>query len=100
MAEIKLELKADVDKVISLVDNEVISIEEGKKLLSQFSKEDLIQTLLSDSYDDFEDNLDDEVSTDIEEVDVLDLEDTKENIEEDDDKPLSGEDDDFEDLLS
>ncbi len=100
MTQIKVELKADITKVITLVDNEVITKEEGKGLLSQFTKEDLINYALEEDEEDEEyteytaaDDLNDTATNPLEEVEVIPDE------EEDDDKPTT-KDEDFDDLLS
>lgn len=109
---VKVELEADVAKVINLADNEIIDNDEAKKLLSQFEKDDLIDELLLPDEDDEDDEDEDEDETEDEdegegapEVEVVDAEvqekqESTENKTEDPDAPITSEDDDFEDLLT
>jgi len=102
MTQIKVELKADVSKVVSLVDNEVIELDDGKALLNQFTKEDLITYVLSDG-EPLEDNDIEGEFIDVEEEKTSKVkEPSKETIDLDDDKPSvdNTDDDEFNDLLS
>lgn len=96
MSEIDIKLKADVSKVVSMAESEVITSEEAKGLLDQFKKEDLIKELLADEIEtedytdpDDEDDDEDEPETEPEKVKEVEEEPENEEIKGDDDMPVS-----------
>lgn len=51
MSEIEVKLKADVNKVVDLYNEDILSKEESTALLNQFTKVDLINSLLEEELD-------------------------------------------------
>lgn len=69
---IKLELEASVNTIGNLIDNETITSEEGRELLSQFKKDDLITAILDRGFDGIEDDEEDGEDESLEEEDEED----------------------------
>ena len=88
---VKLELDLSVTEVIALIENETISKEKGVALLNQFSKAEIIKSLLDNlAYDEDDNDLDDD-EEDLEEDNVE--EEVEEEIKKESKKKKVDEDD-------
>lgn len=81
MKTIKINFEANVDEILGLYDNETFSEKKAKELLSQFTKEDLIDSLLlaNSSNDDEIDSEESDEETD-EEIEKKEIEDNNNKV--------------------
>lgn len=94
----EVKLKVDVGKVLSLKDSDIISDKDAEALLNQFSKEDLVEYLLSNEvYEDEEDledeELDDELASEEEQDELIKKFDSAEDQENDEEPDDEGDED-------